>query len=45
MGDYKDAKTGTVVSIEGIKEFLFPASGAKLLLKCRPPIAKEIKTD
>lgn len=45
MGDYKDLKTGIVISIENAKEFAFPTTGAKLLIKCRPPIAKELSTD
>ncbi len=45
MGDYKDLKSGNIVSIENIKEFSFPSTGAKILLKCRPSIAKEISTD
>ena len=45
MVEYKDAKSGTVVSVEGTREFAFPATGAKLLMKCRPSIAKEISTD
>ena len=45
MGEYKDIKTGTVVSVVDEKNFQFPTTGAKILLKCRPPIAKEVKTD
>lgn len=45
MGDYKDVKSGNVVSVENAKEFAFPATGAKILLKCRPSIAKEMSTD
>ena len=43
-GEYKDLKTkGIIVSDE--KAFNFPATGAKMLLKSRPPVAKEVKTD
>ncbi|MDO8554042.1 MAG: hypothetical protein Q7S22_04505 [Candidatus Micrarchaeota archaeon] len=45
MGEYKDVKTGTVVVIADEKNFQFPTTGAKMLLKCRPPIAKEVRTD
>jgi hypothetical protein len=45
MGMYKDVKTGAVVEIPDDKDFHFPASGAKILLKSRPPIAKEHGTD
>ena len=43
-GDYKDQKTGVNVTLTGEK-FAFPTSGAKILLKQRPPIAKEISSD
>lgn len=43
MADYKDLKSGVVVS-SGDK-FTFPSTGAKVLVKARPPIAKEVKTD
>lgn len=45
MGEYKDLKTGAIVSIADEKNFIFPATGAKMLLKSRPPIAKEVSTD
>lgn len=43
--EYKDYKTGTPVSLKKDKNFAFPSSGAKILLKTRPPIAKETSTD
>jgi hypothetical protein len=43
MSDYKDQKSGAAV-VTGDK-FAFPTSGAKILLKTRPPIAKEVTTD
>ncbi|MFH2105944.1 MAG: hypothetical protein ABII22_01680 [Candidatus Micrarchaeota archaeon] len=45
MAEYKDLKTGTLVNIDTDKKFQFPSTGAKILLKTRPPIAKELKTD
>ncbi|MFH0736980.1 MAG: hypothetical protein V1827_00290 [Candidatus Micrarchaeota archaeon] len=44
-GDYKDQKTGTAVTMAGGEKFAFPTSGAKILLKSRPPIAKEVSSD
>ncbi|MEM5814796.1 MAG: hypothetical protein QXD77_03185 [Candidatus Aenigmatarchaeota archaeon] len=44
MADYKDMKTGTAVNVSGDK-FAFPSTGAKILLKSRPPVAKEVKSD
>jgi hypothetical protein len=44
MAEYTDIKTGTTVNVTGDK-FVFPTTGAKILLKKRPPIAKEVKTD
>jgi len=43
MAEYKDLKTG--VSIATGDKFNFPSTGAKVLVKARPPIAKEVKTD
>lgn len=43
--EYKDFKTGSSVSLKKDKNFAFPSSGAKILLKSRPPIAKETSTD
>jgi len=43
MGEYKDLKTGIEVSMG--EKFIFPATGAKILVKLRPPIAKELSTD
>ncbi len=45
MGDYKVWKTGEQVEVSDVKNFQFPASGEKILLKNRPPIAKTISTD
>jgi hypothetical protein len=47
MAEYTDLKTGTRVSLSGDKahSFAFPTTGAKILLKVRPPIAKEVRTD
>ena len=44
MAEYKDQKTGAGVELTGEK-FAFPTSGAKILLKGRPPIAKEVSSD
>lgn len=44
MTGYKDQKTGAEVALTGDK-FAFPTSGAKILLKQRPPIAKDVTTD
>ncbi len=44
MGEYRDLETRKLVQTpEG--KFDFPTSGAKMLLKTRPPIAKEVSTD
>jgi len=45
MGEFKDLKTGAIVTISDESNFAFPSSGAKMLLKARPPIAKETNTD
>lgn len=44
MAEYVDLKTGISVSIVGEK-FAFPTTGARVLLKPRPPIAKEVSSD
>lgn len=44
MGEYKDPKTGVAIAISGEK-FAFPATGVKIVLKARPPVAKEVSTD
>lgn len=44
MAEYKDLKTGSAVTLSGDK-FNFPTTGAKILLKARPPVAKEVKSD
>ncbi|HSB47509.1 MAG TPA: hypothetical protein VLD37_05830 [Candidatus Bilamarchaeum sp.] len=43
MSDYMDQKSGASVTTGD--KFAFPTSGAKILLKSRPPIAKEVSTD
>lgn len=45
MADYKDWKTKKDVEIKDMKNFEFPSSGTKILLKTRPPIPKECPTD
>ncbi len=45
MGEYKDMKTGAAVAVSGKEKFSFPTTGAKILLKGRPPVAKEVSTD
>ena len=45
MAEYKDLKTGTTVTVDDAKKFEFPSTGTKILLKTRPPIAKEVSTD
>ncbi len=45
MTEYKDWKTKKEIQIADLKKFEFPSSGTKLLLKSRPPIAKECSTD
>lgn len=45
MTEYKDQKTGEVLKINVDKNFVFPSTGAKTLLKTRPPVAKELGTD
>lgn len=45
MAEYKVWRTNEKVEIVDAKNFQFPSSGAKILLKERPPIAKTIDTD
>lgn len=45
MAEYKVWRTGEKVEISDPKNFSFPPSGEKILLKARPPIAKTMKTD
>ncbi len=45
VGEYKSWKNGTVVEIPNLKEFQFPPTGDKILLKTCPPLAVEMKTD
>lgn len=45
MGEYNEWQTGNRVVISNLKTFEFPSTGAKVLFKVRPPIAKELETD
>ena len=45
MSEYKDWKSKKPVEIKNLKNFEFPSTGAKMLLKARPPISKECSTD
>ncbi|MCP4646213.1 MAG: hypothetical protein GY852_00570 [bacterium] len=45
MGEYKEWETGNKVMISSLKTFEFPSTGAKVLFKARPPIAKDMGTD
>ena len=45
MVQYKVWKSGDVVEVSDPKNFIFPPSGEKVLLKTRPPIAKTAGTD
>ncbi len=45
MSEYKDFKTGALVSSSKEKGAFFPETGNKMLLKSRPPIAKDVSTD
>lgn len=45
MGEYNEWQTGNKVMISSLKTFEFPPTGAKVLFKSRPPVAKEISTD
>ena len=45
MAEYKDVKTGSIITVADEKNFVFPNTGAKMLLKVRPPISKECNTD
>ncbi|MBN2121906.1 hypothetical protein JW721_02525 [Candidatus Micrarchaeota archaeon] len=45
MGEYREWETGNKVIISNLKTFEFPSTGAKVLFKTRPPIAKELGTD
>lgn len=44
MPEYKTFPTKNLITIDG-KNFQFPMSGEKILLKVRPPIAKKVSTD
>lgn len=45
VGEYASWKNGAIVEIANLKEFQFPPTGDKVLLKARPPTAIEIPTD
>lgn len=45
MANFKVWRTGEAVEVNDEKNFQFPASGEKILLKERPPIAKTVNTD
>jgi len=45
MGEYREWESGNKVVVSSLKTFEFPSTGAKVLFKCRPPIAKELNTD
>ena len=45
MGEYTEWQTGNKVSISSLRTFEFPPTGAKVLFKARPPLAREISTD
>ena len=45
MGEYRECENGNKVVISSLKTFEFPSTGAKVLFKVRPPVAKEIGTD
>lgn len=45
MAQFRVWKTGDQVEVGDEKNWQFPASGEKILLKTRPPIAKTVATD
>jgi|GEM_PF-518663 len=45
MGEYTEWESGNKVIISSLKTFEFPSTGAKVLFKSRPPLAKELNTD
>jgi len=45
MGEYKSWKNGTLVEIASLKDFQFPPTGDKILLKARPPLSIEMGSD
>ncbi len=45
MVEYKDWRNNKEVEVKDLKNFEFPATGANVLIKARPPIAKECSTD
>ena len=42
---YKDWISGEIIEIKDMKNYKFPFSGATVLYKIRPPVAKEVSTD
>lgn len=42
--EYADMKTGADINVSSEK-FIFPTTGTVLVLKKRPPIAKEVETN
>ncbi|MFA5050037.1 MAG: hypothetical protein WC501_03440 [Candidatus Micrarchaeia archaeon] len=45
MVSYKDWKSKKDVEIKDAQNFEFPSTGAKILLKSRPPVSKFCSTD
>ncbi len=45
MAQFKVWRTGDPVEIADEKNFQFPPSGEKMLLKQRPPVSKTTSTD
>ncbi len=45
MPKYKLWPAGEEVEIKSLKDYVIALSGAKVLVKVRPPVAKEVSTD
>ena len=45
MPNYKVWLTGEKIEIKDFKAYALALSGAKILIKERPPVAKEVTTD
>jgi hypothetical protein len=45
MPNYKVWLSGERIEIKDVKNYALALSGAKILLKERPPVAKEVSTD
>ncbi|MCK4319250.1 hypothetical protein KAW38_01625 [Candidatus Micrarchaeota archaeon] len=45
MSEYIEFESKKRITITKLKNFEFPSSGAKILFKARPPVAKEVSTD